>query len=392
MSLQADKWVEKLGTPNTETSNRWIKKLGAPNNKINSNDIFIILDDIKKDNKILDNIIATEYAIANILNERNISDDINEAYEKFATSISKKQSLHERYLHHLENGEINDAGINESVEGFFNSIKGKLGEIRLIEDNIDELQNQFPNVHSFKMHPDPTHEAVDVYGYDESGNILVKIQAKIGDEKYEKIIVEELSKDSERYFAIADESVQNIENNYPEYADKIINNLKLSNVELKNEVSDGLETLQGNYGLDISDNILDVLEIVPEITLVYRIIKEVIDSKKQHNDLKKDQNTKLTVLRVSILLNKFGFVKLGAVIGAKGGSSFGLEWALLGGFGGAVGGKYTAKKIEPKLLDIVLKIMDLDKDDLFYYKNKKSINDFALEFSKDIELLNYSTS
>ena len=372
MSLDASKWIDELGY--------------APKNN-SKQDILEMLDLIRKKNKVSECFLAIGFSVSEILNERNISDDLFDAYKLSMPIDSEKVTLYEKYLHHLENGKVNDEGVNESVEGLIGAIKGKLAEIRLIQ-NEDILKERFPKVSEFKMHPDPTHPNVDVYGYDEDGNVLVKIQSKMGDVDYESTILEELAEDNERYFSIADESIESIENDYPEYADRILNGLNLSNIDLNNEVTDSLETLKGNFGLDVPDTFAKALSSTPEIILGYKILKEVFDSNNEHAQLEKDLKTKLTVLRVAVLLNKFGFIKLGASIGAVSGSGMGLLGTIAGGVGGAFIGNKTASLIEPQLLDLVLKIMELSKDDLFYYKNKNSIDDFALSFSESNKLFN----
>ena len=208
MSLNSDKWIKILSV---------IPLNQNYNNKNYSSE----LNKMKANHKIIDNTIIGESIIASILNERNIPDDINEAYERFASNIAKDSNLHERYLHLLENGNINEEGINTSVEGFIGGIKGKLGEIRLVNDNLEELKNQFPMVDKFEMHPDPTHPEVDVYGYDTEGNAIVKIQSKIGDESYVNDEVNELGEDSERYFSLSQELKDVIETNHPEFSNRI---------------------------------------------------------------------------------------------------------------------------------------------------------------------------
>ena len=57
-----------------------------------------------------------------------------------------------------------------------------------------------------------------------------------------------------------------------------------------------------------------------------------------------------------------------------------LIGGIVGSIGGAGIGMYLNRHLEPHMLDLALDITGLTNDDLFYYKNKPSIDTLALNF------------
>lgn len=366
MSLDVSKWIDELGHAPKQNSKQ---------------DILEMLDLIRKKNKVSECFLAIGFSVSEILNERNISDDLFDAYEKSMTNVSQNFTLNERYMHNLEKGE-------ESAERFIDNLTGKLAEVRILNDNFDEIKQKFPEASRIEMPDDPTNPGVDFYVYDKNDQLIVNIQSKSGTEEYSSKVIDDMIDHPDNYYALSNELKESILTKHPELESQIIPGIDFNHIDTRNEVTDSLETLQGNFGLDVPDTFTKAISASPEIIFGYKVLKEVFNSNNEHAQLEKDLKTKLTVLRVAVLLNKFGFIKLGASIGAVSGSGLGLLGAIAGGVGGAFIGNKTASLIEPQLLDLVLKIMELSKDDLFYYKNKNSIDDFALSFSESNKLFN----
>ena len=169
-------------------------------------------------------------------------------------------------------------------------------------------------------------------------------------------------------------------------------------------ITDGLETLTGNLGIDIPDSFVEIIPFAPAIFASARLIAGAVKTEKEFKGADRTTKNKIQVVQTLALIGKFGPKTLMATIGGKGGVEIGgavgtLAGSVVPGVGNAVGGavgsvgggilgigtgmwigRYLGKRLQPHMLNLALNITGLTNDDLFYYKNKPRIDAVALSF------------
>ena len=68
---------------------------------------------------------------------------------------------------------------------------------------------------------------------------------------------------------------------------------------------------------------------------------------------------------------------MGSIVPGVGNAAGGLGGGIAGSLGGVGIGMYLNRRLQPHLLDLALDITGLTGDDLFYYKNKRRIDDIG---------------
>ena len=337
-----------------------------------------LLNKLDLDQKYISRVIAREHAFTSFYEYGNVPDELNEAYLLAMENVSKESSLIERYQYNLDKGE-------NSVDGFIGTVHAKGREIVFRDTQLENIQQQFPELGVEKLELLPsTYEGVDVKGLNVDGETVLEVQVKTGFEDYTYDVVNKMQDaDGDILFAVSEEIKEKIIKDYPEYSDRLYEGFEPSHLETLNDTQEGLDMLATNYGIDLPDNIEDAVPYIGEIFLVYKLLKAFNKTEKDFKaSTMLDEKKKLNALKTILVVNKFGFASTMAIVGANLGQFGGWAAALVGSAGGALAGGYLSKKAEPMLLRFSLKILELTKDDLFYYKNKSTVDGIAFEFKK----------
>ena len=334
------------------------------------------MSQIKRDFYVIETSVGLESAFSSIFEERNIPDDLTEAYKIAFSKVSVDNSLYERYTEMLDRGP-------ESVSGFVGNLKGKLFELRLPE----MLENQFPG-YTFEMASNPNQPIWDIIANSPTGESIL-IQAKMGGSNYASDVIERMQESPDVFFATSNEIQDAIISSHPELADQFVN-IDLTNYDFKSDVNQDLELLADNLGIDVPDSVGEIIPYVSEIILGIRLIKDLIDVQRDFKSISANDKTRLSAVKTIVLLSRFGVsIVCTTVVGAGGaaaGSIFPGAGNLIGGLIGAGAGAFLAAKLnkhlKPYYMDFALGISGLTKDDLFYFRNKNTIDRMALSFSE----------
>lgn len=334
------------------------------------------MSQIHRDYFVIETAVGLESAFSTVFTERNIPDDLQQAYNTAFSNVSMDHSLFERYSEMVERGP-------ESVSSFVGTIKGKLFELRLPE----LLENQFPD-YKFEIAGDPTQPIWDIIGNSSSGESIL-IQAKMGGSEYVSDVLERMQDNPDVLFATSNEIRDSILSSHPELAYQFIN-VDLSNYDFTTDVNHDLGLLADNLGIDIPDSIGEILPYLSEIILGIRLIKDLISVQRDFKSVSATDKTKLSAVKTIVLLSRFGVSIVCTTVcssgGAAAGSIFPGPGTLIGGIGGAIVGAFMASKLnkhlKPYYMEFALGLTGLTNDDLFYFRNKNTIDRMGFSFSE----------
>ena len=300
-------------------------------------------------------------------NQSEIADDLHEAYQlAFANS---DQSLAEHYEDVVGRGEA-------SAVGFVSNLKGKLAELR-IRDQLDE---QFPD-YTFSIAADPNQPVWDIRGVADNGGEDILIQCKVGGIEYAPEVMDRMEENPGLLFAASAEIQDAILTKHPELAEQFIE-IDISSFQLTSEIEEDLDLLGDIFDVVVPGSIRDVLPYVSEVVLGIRLILDVVAVERDFAavDMKDRQN--IHGLKVLILFSRFG---VSAVCTTAGGAMGTLITPVvgtaLGSLGGAVLSTYINKKVKPHTMELAMKFMGVTDDDMFYFRNKESIDAVGLSLS-----------
>jgi len=334
------------------------------------------MSQIKRDFFVIETAVGLESAFSSIFEERNIPDDLTEAYNMAFSDVSVDHSIYERYTEMLDRGP-------ESVSGFVGTVKGKLFELRLPE----MLENQFPG-YTFEMASNPNQPIWDIIANSPTGESIF-IQAKMGGSNYVSDVIERMQENPDVLFATSNEIQDAILSSHPELADQFVN-VDLTNYDFTSDVNQDLELLADNLGIDVPDSVGEIIPYVGEIILGIRLIKDLIDVQRDFKSISANDKARLSAVKTIVLLSRFGVsIVCTTVVGAGGaaaGSIFPGAGNLIGGLIGAGAGAFLAAKLnkhlKPYYMEFALGISGLTKDDLFYFRNKNTIDRMGISFSE----------
>ena len=361
----------------------------------------------------------------------NVDDQLFDAFRETCSRVAESQTLFEFYQEKLAIGE-------NSAYGVVSDLKGRIGEYfandHLIENGYPDLS---PASLSNQDHWDSFSQESNTYfqtqvGYEDNLNILAS--------KMEKAIegIGEINPDAQVFFPVTSEAFEAMSEYRPDLAAKMLD-IVGTNTEIKGHVetnlqtllenkgadisdeslaqivenpdflpiegiTDGLETLTGNLGIDVPDSLVEIIPFAPAIFASARLIAGAVKTEKEFKAADRTTKNKMQVVQTLALIGKFGPKTLMATIGGKGGVEIGgivgtLAGSVVPGVGNAVGGtvgsvgggilgigtgmwigRYLGERLEPHMLNLALNITGMTHDDLFYYKNKVRIDDLAMSF------------
>ena len=276
--------------------------------------------------------------------------------------------------------EIADRG-SESMTGFISNLTGKMAEINFKES----LEGSgFTNV---TIAPDPTQPVWDISAISPEGqDVLFQVKTGLADRAGE---VEQLMEDNpDVFYAVSTEIYDRITVSAPEMVNRIV--AIGPNHELVNGTTDGLNVLSGNMGIDIPDRIVNILPYAAGIIAGARLIYSVLRTEREFKDADRTDINKIHVVRTLTLMSRMGISTVMAAVGGAGGGIAGtaipgignLIGTIVGTVGGAGIGMYLNRHLQPRMLNLALNITRLERDDLFYFKNKKGIDQLGWTFRR----------
>lgn len=338
----------------------------------NFSEILNLLNGKKTEDCFIEASFIAEIGAIELFNSRNIPDYMFDAYkDSFSNSDI---SLLEHYQQMLDNGD-------KSLLGFINNLKGKVFEFEL----EGKLENLYPGF-DFNLADSPTQPIWDLKGINEYGEELL-VQAKLwGEGSYSKLI-SLMEENPNVLYAASNEIREKVLQSSPELANQFVD-IDVNNYEFTEGVKENLELLVNNMGIDVPDGLGDLLPYISEIVLGMRLIMDLISVQRDFKNISAEDKAKLSAVKVIVLLSRYG-VTLGCttICGIAGGSLGGIIPGVgngLGGVAGGIGGAVLAgkinKEIKPYMLDISLKLVGLDKEDMFYFSNKKLIDNLAISY------------
>ena len=270
----------------------------------------------------------------------------------------------------------NDEG---SKEEFLDDLKGNVAEFNA----RDQLNQQGYNL---ELAADRYQRGWDLHGPDPDGE-YVQIQVKAGDSgaQFDRTI--EAMQETDYSFAVGSEINTHISENAPELADRIVADIGPDHL-LVDGMEDGLEILSANEGIDIPDNVVDIVPYAAAIVGGVRLIYGALKTEREFRAADRTTKNRIQVVQTLTLMSRMGVSTVLATAGGVGGASAG---SLVPGVGntvagiagmviGAGTGMYLNKHLQPHMLNLALNITGLTHDDLFYYKNKPRIDEVAFVF------------
>lgn len=306
---------------------------------------------------------------------RNVNDQyralMTEAHGKVFPDVATRMDLHEHFQ------QIRDRG-PEAARGFVSTLKGKMAEIR----NIERLEEIFPGS-QWELASSVTQPGWDITGTLSDGS-RVSIQSKLGGESYAHDVISHMDTAPDTPFMLSSELYSRIGQARPDLVGQMINS-GIENTSFTADTTHNLTLLAKNHGIDIPDGIGDALPYVAEVVLAIRLILDVAAVEGDLKNFPRDQKTRLQALRALLLLQRFGVTALlvggGGAIGATAGTAVPGPGTAIGGITGSVVGAVTAAKvnrlIRPYTLNFALELTGMSEDDLFYFQNKRTIDQLA---------------
>ena len=199
--------------------------------------------------------------------------------------------------------------------------------------------------------------------------------------------------DPELHFAVTSEIYSRIADNSPELLGQMLD--IGTDFELVAGISDGMDTLVSNLGIDVPDGVTDILPYAAAIMAGVRLVYGALQTERQFRHIDRTERNKVHVIQALTAMSRIGvtmvFSIAGGSAGAAGGSMVPLVGNLVGGVGGMVGGavmgSYLNQHLQPHVLELALDMTGLTHDDVFYYKNKMAIDGAAYEFQANTDEL-----
>ena len=323
-------------------------------------------------------LLAAEYAAAAsialwaIFDGVNVDDSIQVAYEAAYPNEAVELSLYEKVQELSQSGE-------EAYGGFISGIKGKMAEFNAAE-RLEQA-----GYTDIAIAQDPTQPVYDITAT-APDDTPVLWQVKTGGESYASDVYATMAENPDVNFAVSSEIESAITDRDPEAASELLD--IGADYELVNGIDDGLDTLKDNLGIDIPDGIGEILPYAGAIMASIRLLHSVVTTETTFKEADRTTKNKIQVVQTLTLISRMGLTTLLSTAGASGGAAIGTMVPgvgnLVGGIAGTITGGVSAmllnKHIQPRALSLALDICGLEEDDLFYYKNKRRIDNLALSF------------
>ena len=154
------------------------------------------------------------------------------------------------------------------------------------------------------------------------------------------------------------------------------------------EVSQVIESM----GIQIPDS-LDFLPGASEIVLGTKLLMNIRAVNNDFEGISNDKKKNLLAAKALVTLSKFGvtttLVSVGAFAGGAAGAPFAGVGVAIGAPVGSIAGGISAgvlnRRIAPHAKELSYKLLNISKEDLFYYKNKSRIDNIAIKLNNSTQ-------
>ncbi len=320
-----------------------------------------------------------------IFDSVNVDDRLLEAYETRWPNMSEEGSLYDKVREMTESGELSDHN-----NWLYWGLKGKLAEFEA-EDLLES--RGFAEVQFAENEVNPGWDIKAIHP--EGQEVLISIKTGVSNTQYENVV--EALQETDYFFAVGTELHERISEEFSESAPELVERLIDigSDYELVEGISDGLDTLSSNLGIDVPDGVGDIIPYAGAIIAGARLVHSVLKTEKEFKAADRTARNKIQVVQSLTLMSRIGITTTLATAGGAGGGALGsavpgvgnLVGGIVGAVGGAGIGMYLNRHLQPHMLNLALNITGLSKDDLFYYKNKPRIDNVALNISQQARAL-----
>ena len=323
---------------------------------------------------------AVSLSMWGVFSAVNVDDQLLEAYEVRWPGLASESSLYE--LHHAR------LGSGEDITWLHSGLKGKLAEFKAEEwlESNGYTEITFPET---EVNPGWDLRAIDPEGQE------TFISVKTGNEDYADDVIDEMEAHSSLEFIVGSEVYDQVALSRPDLVDRIIADVGPDHA-LVEGIEDGLQTLSSNLGIDVPDGLVDVIPYAAAVVAAARLIYGALRTEREFKEVDRTERNKLQVVQALTLMSRMGVTTVLATVGGQGGAAAGGMAGtavpgvgnLIGGAAGGIGGSllgagigmYLNRHLQPHMLDLALNITGLSQDDLFYYKNKPSVEALAESF------------
>ncbi|WP_338472792.1 DUF456 domain-containing protein [Niallia sp. XMNu-256] len=348
-----------------------VPKSESYQNNISIEEMFSMLEELKDRDVMVQAGIYSSIIGYQILETRNIPDELFEAYaSQYPQMFKSGVSLYDKYAEVYNKGE-------GSVLGLVNGVKGKFFEYH-VQDNLTQ---RYPD-YNFTISEIANQPVWDIKGINPETGEEILVQVKMMASTQANNLSKTMQDNPNVYYATSTEIREKILAEKPELKEQFIP-IVISDYEFTQGVKDGLETLRENLGIDVPDEIFALAPYSTEIILGIRLL---LDLATVNRDFKKVQTTdkaRLGAVKVLILFSRFGVNTILGIAGSSLGTAVtpGVGTAI-GGISGVVLGSIINKKIAPYSLSLAYNLLRLSEEDIFYFKNMERIHNLALEYRK----------
>ena len=269
---------------------------------------------------------------------------------------------------------------SSSETGFISNLKGKVAEVNFAE----QLKSAGSTV---EIHPNPQHPVSDILELRPDGESITW-QVKTGEAERAGEILDLVENSTDIHFALGDEIYSEVYSS----ASEIVGQMTGIGPDylLVEGITDGLNTLSSNLGIDVPDGVVDIVPYAGAIIAGARLVHSVLKTEKEFKAVDRTTKNKIQVIQSLTLMSRIGVTTAMATAGGIGGGAVGsvvpvvgnLVGGIVGSFGGAGIGMYLNRHLQPHMLNLALNITGMTNDDLFYYKNKVRIDNVALGYQE----------
>lgn len=277
----------------------------------------------------------------------------------------------------------------ENALGFLNALKGKMAEYE-INDRLGEF---FPNETGleFQISASPIQEVFDHFAVTQ-GNVEILVQTKMKVAAAAGDVIDRMESAPEVFFAVSTELFDKLTSQRPDLVEHLLDS-GIENASFTANARENLELLAGNEGLDVPDSLGELLPYLTEVVLTIRLIVDTVKVEKDLARFSRGTKSRMQALRALLLLQRFGVSVLlvggGGAAGGAAGTAIGSVVPGLGNAAGAAAGSVAGsvagavlagqvnKLVKPHVLEFALQVTGVGRDDLFYFQNKRLIDDLG---------------
>ncbi|MFO0578876.1 MAG: hypothetical protein U1A78_33145 [Polyangia bacterium] len=303
--------------------------------------------------------LGVEDSLIALFDRFNVPDDLQQAYHLAFSSSSS--SLIDHFSEVSEKGE-------SATKGFISCLKGKLAELRAPE----VLKEHFPD-HDFSLADSPINPDWDLHGVAEGANDLF-IQVKMGTANYAGSVVQAMGETPDTLFAVSTDIFDKITETHPELGYQLIDLQEFSE-EFTGNVTENVDLLMANHGIDVPDSIGDFLPYVGEVILGIRLLVDIVSVEKEFKAVSLDNRARVHTMKAIALLSRFGVTTVcTTVAGAAGTAAMPGAGSIAGAVAGAIIAGKLNKRLKPRMLQVAMQVAGVTQDDLFYFRNKPGVD------------------